>query len=126
HAVLYVQKYVPNLGHDLRVFVIGARVVAAMRRHAKPNDWRSNLALGGRAEGIELDNETERLAVAAAHAVGSRWAGVDLLPSFHGEPLVLEVNAVPGWKGLSATTTIDVAAEILRDLKQLIRAGQTS
>ena len=116
-SVLYVQKYIPNPGHDLRVFVLGNRVLGAIRRFAPPGDWRTNVSVGGRAEAVRVDRETQSLAIRAAEAVGARMAGVDLLPSGHEEPYVLEVNAVPGWKALSAAAGVDIASEILRDLK---------
>ena len=86
-----------------------------MRRHAR-GDWRTNVAQGGRAEPIDLTPEEERLALAAARAVGTVAAGVDLLPRPEGGYYVLEVNAVPGWRTLAPTTGIDVAAEIIGHL----------
>lgn len=116
-SILYLQAFVPNFGHDLRAFVLGERVLGAIRRHAPPGDWRANVAVGGRAETVTLDARTEQLAVRAARAVGARMAGVDLLPTTRGELLVLEVNAVPGWRALSATTGIDVAVAVLDELR---------
>jgi ribosomal protein S6--L-glutamate ligase len=112
-AVLYLQQFVEHPGWDLRAFVIGGRILAAMRRHAK-GDWRTNVAQGGRAEAVSLTIEEERLALAAAWAVGTVVAGVDLLPRPGGGYYVLEVNAVPGWRALARTTEVDVAAEIIR------------
>ncbi len=115
-AVLYVQTFVPNPGYDLRAFVVGDRVIGAIRRFPASGHWRSNLSLGGRAEAISLDPEAERLAIRAARAVGARIAGVDLLPTDQHALCVLEVNSVPGWKGLAAATGLDVAVEILSEL----------
>jgi RimK family alpha-L-glutamate ligase len=112
-AILYVQQFIRHPGWDLRVFVLGNRVLTAMRRHAK-NDWRTNVAQGGRAEAIALGSEEERLALAAAQAVGTPIAGIDLLPRPEGGYYVLEVNAVPGWRALAPVTGIDVAREIVR------------
>ena len=114
-TVLYVQQFIHHPGWDLRVFVLAGRVLAAMRRHAR-GDWRTNVAQGGRAEPIALTAEEERLAVAAAGAVGTTVAGVDLLPRPEGGYYVLEVNAVPGWRTLAPTTGIDVAAAIIEHL----------
>ncbi len=116
-AVLYLQKFIQNPGHDLRVFVLGECLVGAIRRHVPAGDWRANVAIGGRAEAFEPDLETKRLALRAARAVGARMAGVDLLPTREGDLLVVEVNAVPGWKALSAATGVDVAAAVLDDLR---------
>ena len=120
-AVLYLQRYIPNPGHDLRAFVLGNRVLGAIRRHAPAGDWRTNVSVGGRAEPVRLDAETESLALRAAEAVGARMAGVDLLPDRDGKLFVLEVNAVPGWRALSAATGVDVASEILADLRDARR-----
>jgi ribosomal protein S6--L-glutamate ligase len=113
-AVLYVQQYVAHPGHDLRVFVLGERVLGAIRRHATAGEWRTNVAVGGRAEATRIDAATGALAIRAARAVGARIAGIDLLTGRDDCPIVIEVNAVPGWKALGAATGLDVAAEILR------------
>ncbi len=114
-TVLYVQQFIHHPGWDLRVFVIAGRVLTAMRRYAR-DDWRTNVAQGGRAEPIALTAAAEGLALAAAQAVGTSVAGIDLLPRPGGGYYVLEVNAVPGWRALAPTTGIDVACEILRFL----------
>jgi len=120
-AVLYVQKFIRHPGHDWRAFVLGDRVLGAIRRRAPGKDWRTNVAVGGTAEPATLPDEIERMAVRAAHAVGATMAGVDLLPDADGRLLVVEVNAVPGWKALSAATGIDVASEILQELLRSAR-----
>jgi tetrahydromethanopterin:alpha-L-glutamate ligase len=117
-AVLYVQRAIRHPGHDLRVFVLGDRIVGAFRRHASGGDWRTNVAVGGRPERWQPGPEVERIALRAARAVGARMAGVDLIHDLdRGELVVLEVNAVPGWRALSGVTGIDVAAAILADLR---------
>jgi tetrahydromethanopterin:alpha-L-glutamate ligase len=117
-AVIYVQRFIRHPGHDYRVFVLRGAVIGVMRRHAAEGDWRTNVSLGGRAERCELEPEAERLALAAAHAIGAEMAGVDLVPDLdRGELVVLEVNAVPGWRALSRVTGIDIAAAILTALK---------
>ena len=114
-TVLYVQQFVAHPGWDLRAFVIDGRILTAMRRHAK-EDWRTNVAQGGRAESIALGADEQRLALAAARAVGTPIAGIDLLPKPGGGYYVLEVNAVPGWRALAPATGVDVAREIVRFL----------
>ena len=114
-AVLYVQRFVAHPGWDLRVFVLAGRVLAAMRRHAR-DGWRTNVAQGGRAEAVTATHAEEQLALAASAAVGTRVAGVDLLPRPEGGYYILEVNAVPGWRALGPTTGVDVAREIIADL----------
>jgi ribosomal protein S6--L-glutamate ligase len=111
-SVLYLQQFVPHPGWDLRVFVLGARVLAAMRRQAA-GDWRTNVARGGRGEAVRAGPEEERLAVRAAQALGAATAGVDLLPAPGGGWYVLEVNAVPGWRALAPVTGVDVARALI-------------
>jgi ribosomal protein S6--L-glutamate ligase len=117
-AVLYLQRFVRHPGHDLRVFVLRGTVLGSMRRQAMPGEWRTNVSRGGRAAPYPLDAEAERLALTAARAIGAEMAGVDLIPDLdRGRLLVLEVNAVPGWRALARVTGIDVAAEVLGALR---------
>jgi RimK family alpha-L-glutamate ligase len=111
-AVLYLQRFIQHPGWDLRAFVIGTSVVAAMRRYASTG-WRTNVAQGGRGESACLTVEEEQLALAAAMAVGAQVAGVDLLPGSNGDLSVLEVNAVPGWRALAPATGVDIAGQIV-------------
>jgi ribosomal protein S6--L-glutamate ligase len=86
-----------------------------MRRHAK-DGWRTNVAQGGRAEAVSITAEETRLALAAADAVGTVAAGIDLLPRPEGGYHVLEVNAVPGWRALAPATGVDVASAIIKSV----------
>ena len=116
-CVLYVQKAIRHPGFDYRAFVLGGRVVAAMKRHGPPGDWRTNVAIGGRPEALTLDPALERMAMEAARAVEAEMAGVDLLDDLDtGRPVVIEVNAVPGWKALSTVTNVDVATLVIEQL----------
>jgi tetrahydromethanopterin:alpha-L-glutamate ligase len=110
-AVLYLQQFVPHDGVDWRLLVIGEEVLG-MRR-VNPDDWRTNISLGGRGEPLEVTLELSQLARRAADAVGASVAGVDLLPGRDGRLYALEVNAVPGWRALAAVTGVDVAARVL-------------
>jgi RimK family alpha-L-glutamate ligase len=114
-AVLYLQQYIRHPGWDLRLFAIAGRIEAAMRRYAV-SGWRTNIAQGGHAEAVRATPAEEQIALAAAEAVGTEVAGVDLLPGPNGEMYVLEVNAVPGWRALAPVTGIDIAAKIVRFL----------
>lgn len=121
-SVIYLQRTIRHPGHDLRLFVLRGRVLAAMRRTAKAGEWRTNVAIGGRAEAWTPDAEAASLAVAAAEAVGAAFAGVDLIEDLDsGRRLLIEVNAVPGWKALSQATGVDVAAAILDSLREASR-----
>ncbi|MBM4022842.1 MAG: RimK family alpha-L-glutamate ligase [Planctomycetes bacterium] len=97
--IAYLQEFVPHLGWDARVLVVGERLFA-MRRRAADGEWRTNLSLGGRAEPLDLPQEWGAAARRAVAAVSASIGGVDLLPATDGRVLVLEVNAVPGWRGL--------------------------
>jgi ribosomal protein S6--L-glutamate ligase len=115
-----VQKFVSeSSGSDLRAFVVGGRVVAAMRRRAAPDEFRSNVHRGGRPERVRLDSELERLALRATQILGLRVAGVDLIESDEG-PLVLEVNSSPGLDGIESATGVDVASAIVDHLEQQV------
>lgn len=111
-SILYLQRTIAHPGWDLRAFVLGGEVIAAMRRRAN-GGWRTNVAQGGLAEPVQLTAEQADLAVRAAEAVGALVAGVDLLPGPAGEIYILEVNAVPGWRALAPLTGVDIAARLL-------------
>ncbi|MDX2035899.1 MAG: RimK family alpha-L-glutamate ligase [Isosphaeraceae bacterium] len=116
-SVIYLQEFLAHPGYDYRVLVLGDRVLGAIRRWSSGNDWRTNVAIGGRAEAIEPSAEMIRLSRNAARAVGAVVAGVDLLPkTADGELTILEVNAVPGWRAFAQATGIDVAAALLTEL----------
>jgi ribosomal protein S6--L-glutamate ligase len=113
-----IQQFVKeSRGRDIRAFVVGSRVVAAMRRVAQGDEFRSNVHRGGRTEAVTLDAEYERTAVHAAQIMGLRVAGVDMLEGAKG-PSVMEVNSSPGLEGIEAATGVDVAGEIIRMIEQ--------
>jgi ribosomal protein S6--L-glutamate ligase len=108
-----IQKFVAeSKGRDVRAFVVGDRVVAAMRRVAQGEEFRSNVHRGGRVEPVTLDPVYEQTAVRASQIMGLRIAGVDMLEGVDG-PNVMEVNSSPGLEGIEAATRIDVAGEII-------------
>lgn len=117
YANFLVQEFIAEAkGCDLRCFVVGGKVVAAMQREASPGDFRANLHRGGSAVQIKPSAAEKQIAVRAAAALGLGVAGVDLLRSERG-PLVLEVNASPGLEGIEATTGVDVAGAIVELLE---------
>ena len=108
-----IQRFVKeSKGRDIRALVVGDRVVAAMRRTAKGDEFRSNVHRGGSVEKVELDADFERIAVRAAQIMGLKVAGVDLLEGDEG-PLVMEVNSSPGLEGIETATKLDVAGAIV-------------
>jgi RimK family alpha-L-glutamate ligase len=115
-AVYYLQEALPHAGVDLRALVVGERVVAAIERVA--TGWRANLARGARARSIELDERRARLCVRAAAALGADYAGVDVLGAADGRDYVLEVNGIPGWRGVEEATGVDVAAALVEHLER--------
>ena len=113
YAPFLVQEYIAEArGADLRCFVVGGHVVAAMRRQAAKGDFRSNLHRGGHAMAVRATVQEQETAVRAARVLGLGVAGVDLIRSKRG-PLVLEVNSSPGLEGIEAATGIDVAGRII-------------
>jgi len=110
HGVIYLQEFVHHGFSDIRAFVIGDRVVAAMRRVA--NSWKTNYSQGARPESITLDKTLEDMAIKSAKIIECKIAGVDILESPRG-PLVVEVNSQPGWRGLQSVTRVNIADEIV-------------
>ena len=109
--MICLQKFLPNPGEDIRVFIAGGEIVGAMKRKAAAHEWRSNIHMGGHGiphKPTEVEAET---AVKAAQAVGVEIAGVDLI-SVENEPYVIEVNASPGFRGLLAATGVNAADRI--------------
>jgi RimK family alpha-L-glutamate ligase len=113
-GVFYLQRMIDHDGRDIRAFVVGGRVLAAIERRS--DGWRTNLSRGGTARAIQLPDTWSAMAVRAAAAVGAEYAGVDLLPARDGSVYVLEVNGIPGWEGLQAATGLDVAGAVIDQL----------
>ena len=112
-ANILVQEFIKEAGGaDLRCFVVGDNVIAAMKRQGAKGEFRSNLHRGGNAVKIDLSPEEQTTALRAAKAMGLKIAGVDLLRSNHG-PVVMEVNSSPGLEGIEKATGIDVAGKIV-------------
>jgi len=108
-----VQRFVAeSKGRDIRALVVGDRVVAAMRRVAQGQEFRSNVHRGGQTEAVELDDEFRATAIRAAQIMGLRVAGVDMLEG-SGGPQIMEVNSSPGLEGIEACTDLDIAGAII-------------
>jgi RimK family alpha-L-glutamate ligase len=115
-AVYYIQETLPHDGIDIRALVVGERVVAAIERVG--TGWRASLARGARARPVALEENRAELCVRAAAALGADYAGVDLLRAADGREYVIEVNAIPGWRGLEGATGVDVAAALVEHLER--------
>ena len=113
-----VQEFIREAGgSDIRCFVVGKKVIAAMQRKASKGEYRSNLHRGGTAEVIRLHPDERSLAVRAAQVMGLDLAGVDLIRSSHG-PLVIEVNSSPGLEGIETATGKNVADKIIEYIEK--------
>ena len=124
-ANFLVQEFIKEAGgSDIRCFVIGDRVVAAMMRTAREGDFRSNLHRGGTAKLIRVTPIERTTAVRAAKKMGLNVAGVDILRSNHG-PVVMEVNSSPGLQGIEEATDKDIASMIIRHLEQRAKPHKT-
>jgi ribosomal protein S6--L-glutamate ligase len=125
-ANILVQEYIKeSKGADIRAFVVGGKVVAAMKRKAGPGEFRSNLHRGGTAEPITLSAQERATAVKAAKTVGLNVAGVDLLQADRG-PVVLEVNSSPGLEGIEKSSQKDVAKSIIEYTEQAATKRRTA
>ena len=113
HHPLILQKYVQTPGRDIRVFIVGDEVVGAVYKYLPEGEWKSNVAQGGKMVEEEMSDEVIEMAFNANEAMGLDYSGVDILESPEG-PIVLEVNASPGWQGLKKATGKDVAEIIVR------------
>ena len=122
---ILVQEFIKEAhGADIRCFVIGDKVVAAMKRQGKEGEFRSNLHRGGSATIVRLTPEERSTAVRAAKIMGLNVAGVDLLRSNHG-PVVMEVNSSPGLEGIETATEKDVAKMIIQFTEKQAKPGRT-
>jgi ribosomal protein S6--L-glutamate ligase len=124
-ANIMVQEFIKETGgSDIRCFVVGGKVVAAMKRTAKEGEFRSNLHRGGTAEIVKLTPEERSTAIRAANIVGLNVAGVDILRSNHG-PVVMEVNSSPGLEGIEGVTGKDIAGMIVEFIEKNAKPHRT-
>jgi len=124
-ANILVQEFVKeSRGSDIRAFVVGRRVVAAMQRTAPEGEFRSNIHRGGTASKVKLTPEERAIAYRAAKTMGLNVAGVDLMRSNHG-PVVLEVNSSPGLEGIETATGVDVAGKIIDFIERQAQPNKT-
>ncbi|CAA6826466.1 MAG: Ribosomal protein S6 glutaminyl transferase [uncultured Thiotrichaceae bacterium] len=124
-ANILVQEYIKEAdGADIRCFVIGGKVVAAMKRQAAPGEFRSNLHRGGSAELIKITPAERATAVKAAKTMGLNVCGVDLLRSKNG-PVVMEVNSSPGLEGIETASGKDIASMIIEFIEKNSKVGKT-
>lgn len=115
-GVYYLQQFIETTDkpHDYRVFVVGGKVVAAMKRLGE--SWVNNVASGGRCESIQPNHHMCELALKAAQALDIDYCGVDVIQAANGEYYVLEVNSIPAWRGLQGVTDFNIAEILVDDL----------
>jgi ribosomal protein S6--L-glutamate ligase len=122
---ILVQEFIKEAGSsDIRIFVIGGKVVASMIRTGAAGDFRSNLHRGGSAKMIKITPEERSTALRAAKVMGLNVAGVDILRANHG-PVLMEVNSSPGLEGIEAATGVDVATMIIQFVEKNAKPGAT-
>lgn len=122
---ILVQEFIKEAGNkDIRVLVVGGKVVASMQRTGAGDDFRSNLHRGGEADRIKITAVERSTAIRAAKAMGLNVCGVDMLRSNHG-PVVMEVNSSPGLEGVEKATNIDVAGKIIEFLEKNAKPNKT-
>lgn len=125
NAYFLVQEFIEEArGSDLRCFVVGKQVVAAMKRKAPPGEFRSNLHRGGKAVLAKLTKRERTTAIRAARIMGLNVAGVDLVRTRKG-PAVLEVNSSPGLEGIETSTATDIATQIIEFVENHAKPGKT-
>lgn len=123
---ILVQEYIKeSKGADIRCFVIGGKVVAAMQRQAKAGEFRANIHRGGSARTIKITRQEHSLAIQAAKLMGLNVAGVDLLRSKRG-PLIMEVNSSPGLEGIEAVTGVNIAEKIIQFIELAVQKNKKS
>jgi ribosomal protein S6--L-glutamate ligase len=122
---ILVQEFIKEAGSsDIRIFVVGGKVVAAMMRTGAAGDFRSNLHRGGTAKMVKITPEERSTAIRAAKVMGLNVAGVDILRANHG-PVIMEVNSSPGLEGIEAATGKDVAGQIIEFIEAKAKSGST-
>lgn len=118
HKVLYLQEFIPHDNIDIRAFVVGSNVIAAMKRFG--DSWKTNVSQGAKPVYVDLSVEIENLAISAAKCLGCEISGVDILESSIG-PVILELNSQPGWRGLQSVTKVNIADCIVSHILAEIR-----
>ncbi len=123
HGVAYIQEYIPNSGRDIRAFVVGDDVPAAMYRVARDGEWKTNVYQGGKCERCELTPRMREISLEAARVAGLDYTGVDIIEAPDG-PVIIELNGAPSWYGLAETTNRDMAVDIVEHVLGKLARGE--
>ncbi|MDQ6960599.1 MAG: 30S ribosomal protein S6--L-glutamate ligase [Mariprofundaceae bacterium] len=125
NANILIQEFIKEAGgSDIRCFVVGGKVVAAMKRQGREGEFRSNIHRGGSAQLVKISSAERQTAVQAARIMGLNVAGVDVLRSNHG-PVVMEVNSSPGLQGIETSTEKNIAGMIIEFIETNAKLGKT-
>ena len=122
--IYYLQEYLPHSQKDIRAFVVGGQVAAAMLRRG--TSWRTNFSQGAAVEPVQLSAEMEALALESTRLVHLDYAGVDLLSAEDGRTYVVEINSIPGWRGLQRTTRCGIAERIVDHVLGLVQGASSA
>lgn len=125
HGVAYIQEYIPNDGRDIRAFVVGDDIPAAMYRHAQAGQWKTNVYQGGRCQPCTLTPRMREISMEAARVAGLDYTGVDIIEG-PGGPVIIELNGAPSWYGLAEATGHDVAVDIVEHVLGNLARGQSA
>lgn len=117
---LYVQEYLDKPNRDIRVFVIGDKVLTSIYRISPSGKWKTNVAQGSQVKAFKLSSELAEIALKAVNAVGLLYAGIDIIETSNG-PVVLEVNGSPSWQGIQQATGINVAEHLVRFAADIVK-----
>lgn len=122
--VAYIQEFVPHFGYDVRLLAVGANITAVRREST--DDWRTNVSRGAVAVPIDPSAEQVQLVCNVMQRMQATTLGIDLLPARNGKSYLLEVNAVPGWKGTATATGVDVAAWMIQAAIEQVEMSQST
>ncbi len=125
YGAAYIQEYVPNEGRDIRAFVVGDEIPAAMYRIAREGQWKTNVLQGGVCEPCELSPTIRELCLEASRITGLDYTGVDVIEGPDG-PVILELNGTPSWYGLSEATGRDVAVDVMAHVLWKLETGRSA
>ncbi len=120
NQTILIQEFINTPGRDIRVFVVGSRVIGAMYRYAKAGEWKTNVSRGAKPKTCPISSELEELALQAAKALEMDFAGIDILED-EDQLVVSEVNSAPNWSGLQKATGVDAAEEIVSHILQELK-----
>ena len=123
-AVIYLQQFLTGPAFDIRILLLDGQLIGSMKRFPRDGDFRANIAQHGTAAPHIPTSEEWQLAVRAAEITGCVFAGIDLMYDVTGHPVVIEVNAVPGWKGLQKTCNICIPSKLFEWLEQTPNRNQ--